>query len=152
MMNYEILFRLLFAISGIFMFVIRIYYQSRIKSTHPGTQERGSRLHLIPGSIAALVTIVFGFEYIFVPGTFGFAYLIEYRTWLRWVGALMLAIGISLLWSAHHSLGMSIHSLVVQKKTRNGSRPGLTSGSVIRSIQHISLTISGEDYLRAIGC
>ena len=62
------------------------------------------------------MTIVFGFEYIFVPGTFGFAYLIEYRTWLRWVGALMLAIGISLLWSAHHSLGMSFHSLVVQKK------------------------------------
>ena len=116
MMNDETLFRLLFAISAIFMFAIRIYYQSRIKSTHPGTQERGSRLHLIPGAIAALVTIVFGFEYIFVPGTFGFAYLIQYPTWLRWVGALMLAIGISLLWSAHHSLGMSFHSLVIQKK------------------------------------
>ena len=63
MMNNEILFRFLFAISGIFMFAIRIYFKRKIKSTHPGTQERGSRLHLIPGSIAALVTIVFGFEY-----------------------------------------------------------------------------------------
>jgi protein-S-isoprenylcysteine O-methyltransferase Ste14 len=115
-MNDEKLFRLLYTTAAIFMFAIRIYYQNRIKSIQSGTRERGSRLHLIPGSFAALVTIVFGFEYIFAPGTFEFAYLIEYPTWLRWVGALMLAVGISLLWSAHHSLGMSFHSLVVQKE------------------------------------
>jgi protein-S-isoprenylcysteine O-methyltransferase Ste14 len=123
-MNNEVLFRLLYTIAAIFMFAIRIYYQSRIKSVQSGTQERGSRLHLIPGAIAALVTIVFGFEYIFAPGTFEFAYLIDYPTWLRWVGALMLAIGISLLWSAHHSLGMSFHSLVVQKEDQELVKSG----------------------------
>lgn len=115
-MNNEIVFRLLFIISTIFMFAIRIYYQRKIKSEYLVTKERGSRLRLIPGAIAALVTIVFGLEYIFAPGTFEFAYLIEYPTWLRWMGALMLFIGISLLWSAHHNLGLSFHSLVVQKE------------------------------------
>ena len=142
-MNNEVLFRLLYTIAAIFMFAIRIYYQSRIKSVQSGTQERGSRLHLFPGAIAALVTIVFGFEYIFAPGTFDFAYLIEYPTWLRWVGALMLAVGISLLWSAHHSLGMSFHSLVVQKEDQELVKSGLTNGSAIRSIQHISYYIGG---------
>jgi len=115
-MDYEKLFRLLFIISTIFMFAIRIYYQRKIKSEQSLTQERSSRLRLIPGAIAALVTIVFGLEYIFAPGTFEFAYLIEYPTWLRWMGALMLFIGIGLLWSAHHNLGLSFHSLVVQKE------------------------------------
>ncbi len=115
-MDYEKLFRLLFIISTIFMFAIRIYYQRKIRSERLRTEERGSRLRLIPGAIAALVTIVFGLEYIFAPGTFEFAYLIDYPTWLRWVGALMLFIGISLLWSAHHNLGLSFHSLVVQKE------------------------------------
>ena len=112
----ETIYRTLFIISTIFMFAIRIYYQRKIKPEQSLTEERGSRLRLIPGAIAALVTIVFGFEYIFAPGTFEFAYLIEYPTWLRWMGALMLFIGISLLWSAHHNLGLSFHSLVVQKE------------------------------------
>lgn len=115
-MDYEKLFRLLFIISTIFMFAIRIYYQRKIKPEQSLTQVRGSRLRLIPGAIAALVTIVFGLEYIFAPGTFEFAYLIDYPTGLRWVGALMLAIGISLLWAAHYSLGKSFHSLVVLKE------------------------------------
>ena len=115
-MDYEKLFRLLFIISTILMFAIRIYYQRKIKSEQSLTEERGSRPRLIPGAIAALVTIVFGLEYIFAPGTFEFAYLIEYPTWLRWVGAFMLAIGISLLWAAHYSLGKSFHSLVVLKE------------------------------------
>jgi len=116
LLNNETLFRLLFIISTIFMFAIRIYYQRKIKSEQALTKEYGNRLRLIPGAIAALVTIVFGFEYIFAPGTFEFAYLIEYPTWLRWVGALMLAIGISLLWAAHFNLGKSFHSLVVLKE------------------------------------
>jgi protein-S-isoprenylcysteine O-methyltransferase Ste14 len=115
-MNNDTLFRLLFIISAIFQFGIRIYYQRKIKSKKSLTKEHGSRLRLLPGAIAALVTIVFGLEYIFAPGTFEFVYAIEYPTWLRWIGALMLAIGISLLWSAHHFLGKSFHSLVVTKE------------------------------------
>ena len=112
----ETIYRTLFIISGIVMFAIRIYYQRKIRSERLHTEERGSRLRLMPGAIAAFVTIVFGLEYIFAPGTFEFAYLIEYPTWLRWVGVLMLIIGIGLLWAAHHHLGKSFHSLVVLKE------------------------------------
>jgi protein-S-isoprenylcysteine O-methyltransferase Ste14 len=98
------------------MFTIRIYYQRKIRSEQLFTEERGSRLRLIPGAIAAFVTIVFSLEYIFAPGTFEFAYILEFPTWLRWVGVLMLIIGISLLWAAHHHLGKSFHSLVVLKE------------------------------------
>ena len=112
----ETIYRTLFLIAAIFMFAIRIYYQRKIRSERLHTEERGSRLRLIPGAIAAFVTIVFGLEYIFAPRTFEFAYLIEYPTWLRWVGMLMLIIGIGLLWAAHHHLGKSFHSLVVLKE------------------------------------
>lgn len=112
----ETIYRTLFITSTIFMFTIRIYYQRKIRSEQLLTEERGSRLRLIPGAIAAIVTIMFGLEYIFAPGTFEFAYLIEYPTWLRWLGVVMLTFGISLLWAAHHHLGKSFHSLVVLKE------------------------------------
>ncbi|MGD8822547.1 MAG: isoprenylcysteine carboxylmethyltransferase family protein, partial [Anaerolineales bacterium] len=73
-------------------------------------------ISLIAGSVAALVTIIFGAEYIFAPGFFDFAYPVTYPAWLRWVGAFCLLIGILLLWRAHHHLGLSFHSLVGSKK------------------------------------
>ena len=79
------------------MFAIRIYYQRVIRSERLHTEERGGRLRLLPGAITALVAMVLGLEYIFAPGTFEFAYFIEHPTWLRWVGMLMLIIGIGLL-------------------------------------------------------
>lgn len=109
-MDSETLFRLLFLTSTIFMFAIRTYYQRKIRSERLRTEERGSRLRLIPGATAAIVVIVFCIEFIFAPGEFEFAYLIEYPTWLRWLGIVMLVIGISLLWVAHHHLGKSFHS------------------------------------------
>jgi len=110
------IYRTLFITSTIFLFAIRIYYQRKIRSEQLLTEERGSRLRLIPGATAAIVTIVFGLEYIFAPGTFEFAYLIEFPPWMRWLGVVMLTIGISLLWTAHHHLGKSFHSLVVLKE------------------------------------
>ena len=57
-------------------------------------------------------------------GTFEFAYLIEYPTWLRWLGVIMLTFGISLLWVAHLHLGKSFHSLVVLKEEQKLVKSG----------------------------
>lgn len=107
-------FRGLFILSGVAMFAIRFYYQSKILPERDRTKITGSNWRLIPGAIAALVTLVFGFEYIFFPGTFPWAYA-QVPPWLRWFGALILAVGITLLGWAHHHLGKSFHSLVVRK-------------------------------------
>jgi protein-S-isoprenylcysteine O-methyltransferase Ste14 len=107
-------FRGLFILSGVALFAIRFYYQSKIVPERDRTKITGSNWRLIPGAIAALVTLVFGFEYIFFPGAIPWAYA-QYPPWLRWVGALILALGITLLGWAHHHLGKSFHSLVVRK-------------------------------------
>jgi protein-S-isoprenylcysteine O-methyltransferase Ste14 len=116
MMNDDLLFRILFVFSGIVMMAIRFYYQKKIISERERTSVKGNPLALIPGGIAALVTIIFSLEYIFVPGTFWFAYLITYPAWLRWIGALLLGAGIVLLGLSHHHLGRSFSSFVALKE------------------------------------
>ncbi|TET99819.1 MAG: isoprenylcysteine carboxylmethyltransferase family protein [Anaerolineales bacterium] len=115
-MDQEIIFRTLFILSGVAMFAIRIYYQSKVRGDLRRSEMRDRGPRLIPGSIAALVTLIFGAEYIFFPGTFSWAYLIHFPTWLRYFGVVLLVAGISLLWLAHHHLGKSFHSLVVLKE------------------------------------
>ena len=115
-MSNEGIFRTLLIISGIAMMTIRIYYQRKVLPERKRTTVKGNPLGLIPGAIAALVTFTFGLEYIFAPGTFSFACAIEYPVWLRWVGVIMLVLGISLLGAAHHHLGRSFHSLVALKE------------------------------------
>ena len=73
---------------------------------------------LVAGSIAALTTIVFGVEYMFFPGYFSFAYVLHYPDWIRWLGGIILAVGISLLSISHHHLGKSFHSLMVSKENQ----------------------------------
>jgi protein-S-isoprenylcysteine O-methyltransferase Ste14 len=114
MMNIEVVFRTLFLLSGIAMFVIRIYYQSKIRSEKESTTTVGEKWRLIPGAFAALISIGFGLAYIFFPAAIHWSY-IDIPTGLRWVGVLMLIVGVWLLRSAHHHLGKSFHSLVVQK-------------------------------------
>jgi protein-S-isoprenylcysteine O-methyltransferase Ste14 len=41
--------------------------------------------------------------------------ILRFPDWLRWLGALFLAGGITILGVAHHHLGKSFHSLVVAK-------------------------------------
>ena len=108
-------FRGLFALSAVAMTCIRVYYQMRDRQgrKHVTIKEKG--LSLVTGSLAALITIVFGVGYIFFPGAFSWAY-IQYPDGLRWLGALFLAIGITLLGVSHHHLGRSFHSLVVTKE------------------------------------
>jgi protein-S-isoprenylcysteine O-methyltransferase Ste14 len=98
------------------MLAIRIYYQSKVLRDQGKIEVKEGSISLIAGSIAALTTLVFGFEYIFFHGFFAFAYAFSYPIWLRWLGAAILAGGILLLWAAHHHLGRSFHSLVVSKE------------------------------------
>jgi protein-S-isoprenylcysteine O-methyltransferase Ste14 len=117
-MNVEIAFRVLYVLAGITMFVIRIYYQSRVWQDRKQVEVKEGGLSLIGGAIAALTGFVFGFEFILSPGTFAFAYSIPYPSWLRWLGVLILTGGITLLGLSHHHLGRSFHSLVVSKVDR----------------------------------
>jgi protein-S-isoprenylcysteine O-methyltransferase Ste14 len=117
-MNIEIAFRVLYIIAGIAMFAIRIYYQKKVWQDRKQVEVKEGGISLFAGSIAALTTLVFGFEYIVCPGTFSFAYSIPYPSWLRWLGGFSLAGGITLLGLSHHHLGRSFHSLVVSKADR----------------------------------
>ena len=110
------IFRGIFVLSGILMFAIRIYYQSKVLGDWKTVDVQESRIGLLAGSVAAIVTIVFGLEYILSPGAFAFAYMLLYPVWLRWLGTVLLWFGIALLWLSHHYLGLSFHSLVVVKE------------------------------------
>lgn len=115
-MSSEHVFRSLFVIFGVAMMAIRIYYQSKVVGERDRTQIKESGPRLVCGAVAAVVTIVFGLEYIVVPGTFGWAYTLGYPVWLRWLGALLLTGGIGLLWLAHHHLDLNFNSLVAAKE------------------------------------
>ena len=117
-MNSDMIFRTLFVLAFIFMVIIRVYYQSKVLHDKGKIEIKEGRLSLIAGSIAALTSIVFGAEYIFFPGYFSFAYILRFPDWLRWLGALFLAGGITILGVAHHHLGKSFHSLVVSKENQ----------------------------------
>jgi protein-S-isoprenylcysteine O-methyltransferase Ste14 len=112
----ELIFRSLFLLSFIAMMTIRIYFQSKILREKRDMDFREGPVSLVAGCIAALVTIVFGAEYIIAPGLFGFAYVFPYPVVLRSFGVLMLASGLTLLAYAHSHLGRSFHSLVVAKQ------------------------------------
>jgi protein-S-isoprenylcysteine O-methyltransferase Ste14 len=114
-MTQEQTFRTIFIISGIAMFAIRIYFQSKVRQDKGQVEIKEKGLSLVAGSIAALVTIIFGLEYIFFPRTFSFAYLVTYPAWVRWCGAALLLGGITLLGLSHYHLGKSFHSLVMTK-------------------------------------
>lgn len=115
-MTPEIVFRILMFVSFIAMFAIRIYFQSKVLHEKREIEVQENKLSLVAGSIAALSTLVFGAEYIFFQGAFKFTYLLDYPDWLRWLGVIILAAGITLLGSAHYHLGKSFNSLVVSKE------------------------------------
>jgi protein-S-isoprenylcysteine O-methyltransferase Ste14 len=106
------------------MFAIRIYFQSRVLHQSRQMDIQENKLSLISGGLAALVTLTFGAEYIFFQGSFDFAYLVDYPEWLRWLGVISLAGGISLLGWAHYHLDQSFHSLVVSKEEHQLVRSG----------------------------
>jgi protein-S-isoprenylcysteine O-methyltransferase Ste14 len=115
-MNGEIVFRVIIFASFLALTAIRIYYQKQVLTDNRKIDFKEGPVSLTAGSIAALTTIVFGVEYIFFRGVFGFAYPLLFPAWLRWSGVVLLAGGILLLQQVHHHLGKSFHSLVVSKE------------------------------------
>jgi len=104
-------------LSGVAMLCIRVYYQRRTRQESGAVTIREKGWSLVAGSLAALTTLVFGAEYIFFPGALAWAY-VQYPDGLRWLGALALVVGITLLGVSHHHLGKSFHSLVVTKENQ----------------------------------
>jgi protein-S-isoprenylcysteine O-methyltransferase Ste14 len=113
-MGSDTVFRALFILAAIAQVSIRVYYQSKVLPDRARTTVTGANWRLISGAIAALTTITFGLAYIFFPNALPRSYG-NYPDWIRWLGALILLPGTSLLAAAHHYLGKSFHSLVVQK-------------------------------------
>ena len=115
-MELETIFRTAFVLSFLAMLSIRIYFQLKVLNEQRQIDFQEGPLSLAAGSLAALVTIVFGGEYIFSPGSFAFAYRLSFPIGLRWAGAVMLTAGIVLLVAAHKHLDRSFHSLIVVKQ------------------------------------
>jgi protein-S-isoprenylcysteine O-methyltransferase Ste14 len=115
-MTPEIVFRIIMIVALIAMFAIRIYFQSRVLHEDREIDIQENKLSLVAGSVAALTTLTFGAEYIFFPGVFSFTYILDFPDWLRWLGAVSLAGGITLLGVAHYHLDKSFYSFVVSKE------------------------------------
>jgi len=141
-MTPEIVYRILVILSFIAMFGIRIYFQSKVLREESEVKISENKLSLVAGSIAALTTLIFGAEYIFFPGIFRFAYVLAYPDWLRWLGAVLLAAGITLLGLAHYHLGRSFNSLVVSKEEHQ-----LVTTGPYRTIRHPIYTAYIINYL-----
>ena len=141
-MTAEIIFRALMAVAFVAMFGIRIYFQSRVLHEEREIKIQENKLSLVAGSIAALITLVFGAEYLFFPGTFSFTYLLDYPDWLRWLGVLILTAGITLLGTAHYHLDQSFYSLVVSKEEHQ-----LVTSGPYRWIRHPIYTAYLMNYM-----
>ena len=115
-MTPEWVFRLIFVLATCVMVAVRAGSQSRVLHDRGGVAVHEGPVSLVAGSVAALVSIIFGLEYIVAPRAFAFAYSWACPVWLRWVGAVVLPGGVALLAWAHHHLGRSFHSFIVTKE------------------------------------
>jgi len=115
-MAFEWLFRLDFVLCTLAMTGIRAIAQDRLKRDQEDVAVHEGKASLVAGAIAAIVAMVFGLEYVVAPGTIGFSYTPVFPMWARWVGAVMLPAGITLLGWAHTHLGKSFHSMIVTKE------------------------------------
>jgi protein-S-isoprenylcysteine O-methyltransferase Ste14 len=108
----ESIFRAVFIVAGVVMFVIRLYYQRKVFGERgtllPPEPQRGLRY----GAVAALCALGFGAAYIVKPGWPAWAFALPFPTALRVLGALLLAGGLALLFLAHHYLALNFSSYV----------------------------------------
>lgn len=69
-MERERFFRGVILTSFVALTVIRVYYQKQVLSDQRKIEFKEGPISLAAGSIAALTTLVFGFEYVFFRGAF----------------------------------------------------------------------------------
>lgn len=122
-------FRVILGASFLILLGIRIVIQSKVLKEDRDITE--NKLSLVSGSIAALTSLIFGAEYLFFPGTFGFAYFLDYPLWLRWLGVVVLVIGLIIFFLAHYHLGRNFYSLVAVKEEQK-----LVTSGPYRWIRH----------------
>jgi protein-S-isoprenylcysteine O-methyltransferase Ste14 len=127
----ESIFRILVFVAALIIGVIRVYFQSKIRRDPTRFNFTEGAVSLVFGGVAAIVTIVLGVEYLVFPGTFAFAYALPVPEIVRWVGVVMLAMGIGALGTAHFHLGLSFSSFVGSKE---GHR--LVQSGPYRRIRH----------------
>ena len=125
----DLVFRILLGISFLILLGIRITIQSKVLKEERVITE--NKLSLVSGSIAALTTLIFGAEYLFFPGTFRFTYVLDYPLWLRWLGVVMLIVGLIIFFQAHYHLGRNFYSLVAVKEEQK-----LVTSGPYRWIRH----------------
>jgi protein-S-isoprenylcysteine O-methyltransferase Ste14 len=122
-------FRIILGVSFLILLGIRITIQSKVFKEERDITE--NKLSLVSGSIAALTNLIFGAEYLFFPGSFGFTYYLEYPLWLRWLGVVVLIIGLIIFFLAHYHLGRNFYSLVAVKEEQK-----LVTSGPYRWIRH----------------
>jgi protein-S-isoprenylcysteine O-methyltransferase Ste14 len=115
-MNTDAVFRIGILFSGVVIGVIRVYFHLKISRDTSKFSFQEGAVSLAFGGTAAIVNIVFGVEYIFSPGTFGFAYALPFPEIIRWIGMAMPALGIIVLGTAHYHLNLSFSSFVGSKE------------------------------------
>lgn len=137
----ELIYRILMLVAFLFMVGIRIYFQRKVLKDKRKFEMAEGKLDLIAGSVAALTTMFFGWAYVFSPNAFRFAYF-PYPNRLRWIGAALLAGGITLLWAAHYHLDISFNSLVGTREEQK-----LVTSGPYRLIRHPIYTAYLMNYL-----
>ena len=136
------LFRAIFIGSGLVMMAIRVYYQAQVRTEAGRAAAKDSGPSLLFGAVAAVVTLAFGIQYIFFPGTCRWAYTIRYPDAARWAGVVLLCGGEALLALAHHHLGKNFYSLV---RVREGH--ALVESGPYRWIRHPIYTAYVMNYV-----
>jgi protein-S-isoprenylcysteine O-methyltransferase Ste14 len=138
----EPIFRTVFILAGVVMFAIRLYYQGKVLgeggTVLPEEPQRG----LLFGGLAALCTIGFGAAYIVKPGWPGWAFALPFPVAIRWLGVLLLAGGLGLLFLAHHYLALDFSSYV-----RVRDEHTLVEEGPYRWIRHPIYTAYGLSYV-----
>lgn len=114
-MKKENTFRIITAVFTILLMAIRIFYQRKAHVSGGEATVQPQRASLLLGAGAALTNIIFGLAYLFKPDSFRWAYG-RFPAALRWLGAGLLAVGTSLLWSAQHHLAENFSGVVVLRE------------------------------------
>lgn len=105
------IFRALFAGAAVSLLLVRLHAQLRLRRRSLDRHLRRAGPADLVGGLAAMIAVVFGLEYLLLPGAFPFAYRLQYPHWLRWVGVVSLYGGVLLMALSQRELGAGFSSV-----------------------------------------